>query len=155
MPTCSLPEMPCVTDPALFHVADGAPGVAGIVSFGLGDCSTIVARTGQFSFGCPGDTLTASQFGAPEGSAGVAGSLPISVRFTEPQSVFVGSGGDPVRYLSADSPGGVAATTATAGAWAAGSSLSLTVGPAVGLLAALALGVALAVRWIRSVRSTV
>lgn len=155
MPVCP-PGGGCLTDPALFHVADApeTDDVAGIVSFSLSDCSSVVSRSGEYRFGCPGDALTSEDVGAPSGGAGVAGTLPVSVRFSSPEAVFVGSASE-VRYLSADSAGGIAASTAAAGTWSVGSSLALTVGPAVGLLAALALGVVLGVRWINRIRSTV
>jgi hypothetical protein len=145
----------CVQDPAFFHVARPVTqgDSYGIISFSYSDCSHI-ARSGQYLYGCPGDTSPAP---VPElvGTVGVYGSLPASVRFDTPQPVVVDGGGPVLEAISSSSEVGMASGHFALSSWNASSGLAGFAGPGLLGVAAAALVVVLATRFVCRVRIAV
>lgn len=153
--TINICDPDCVTDPALFHVARPVDqdAVYGVISFAFSDCTQIV-RSGQYLYGCPGDTAPAPD-PALEGTVGVYGSLPASVRFDTPQPVIISGGGPVLEAVSSSSEVGMASGHFALSTWNTSSSLAGVAGPGLLGVAAAALVVVLATRWVCRVRNAV
>lgn len=83
----------CDLPPRTVHAVDAAgSGGAGILLL-VDSCSAVVSREGDVLFGCPGDTATAADIGAPPGSAGVAGYGLLRVVSSSPIPAQVASAG--------------------------------------------------------------
>nr|DAU79847.1 MAG TPA: hypothetical protein [Inoviridae sp.] len=147
-------ESVCEVGPSRFFVVRSTSDLNGngLITFDSSVCDTVI-RSGGGSFGCPGDSLTAAEVGAPDGSVGVAGALPVSIQFREPVTVFAGGSGT-VEVAAAESVIGVASTSTLLPSWTVAQNLG---GVLVGFsaLSVLALSLALAVRFVSRIRSAI
>lgn len=148
------PSTFCELDAALFHLAEGTAGGTGLLTVSDAECSDIVGRSGELLFGCPGDPFTAAQVGAPDGTVGAGGALPVSIRFSSPRPAMVASASE-VRYTSASSETGVAAGVTVGTVWSTGSSLAGVVAPGLAAAAVAFLAVVLVSRWVRRTRRSI
>lgn len=145
----------CIQDPALLHVARSVDQGAGfgVISFAFSDCSKIV-RSGEYLYGCPGDTHSAPD-PSLEGTVGVFGALPASVRFETPQPVIISGGGPTLQAVSSSTEVGMGSGFFALSTWNTSSSLAGVAGPGLLGVAAAALVVVLAVRFTRRMRAAV